>query len=126
MDVVAAMKAIETTVITTPANQETTHMVASKRVAFVGGDTNLKVPTKVLTKEEKLVEAKMQREGTHPIKRLREAQQAVDAAARVATSMALDMQAKVNTHVRLAPIVTRAMLLIKQEGIVAMLPRPHR
>jgi hypothetical protein len=76
------------------------------------------VPEKVLTKEEKLVEAKKQHDWSANA-RLREAQQSANAAARVAASMALDMQAKANAHVRLAHVITEAMLLIKQEGVIA-------
>jgi hypothetical protein len=43
---------------------------------------------------------------------------AQQATARVASSMALDMQAKANAHVRLAPVVAEAVILVKQKGII--------
>jgi hypothetical protein len=36
--------------------------------------------------------------------------------------MALDMQAKVNAHVKLVPIMAEDMLLINQEGIAGHAP----
>jgi hypothetical protein len=95
--VIDAMEAGEATANTARVGQDTAPTVGSKSAASAGHETKLKVPKKVLTNEEKLVEEK-NRQDQLANARLREAQQAVDGTMRVAASMALDMQDKANTH----------------------------
>jgi predicted AAA+ superfamily ATPase len=117
MDAVfSTMEADEATANTSPVGQDTAPTAGSKCVISAGCETKLKVPKKVLTKEEKLVQTK-KRWDRSANARPRETQQAIDAATRVAASIVLDMEAKANAHVRLVTVVVEAMLLTKQEGI---------
>jgi hypothetical protein len=93
-------------------------MAGSKRTTSADDDKKAKVPKKLLSREEKSVQA-AKRRGRRANLKLKQKQQ-------VAATLAFQMQVNANAHVRLPTTMAEAMLYIKQERIIAnALPAPQ-
>ncbi|KAK1590256.1 hypothetical protein QYE76_005044 [Lolium multiflorum] len=119
--VAAALQADEPAIDeTAPAFDATTPMAGSKLAASTGENKKANVPKKPLSREEKFVQT-AKRQGRHAnLKEKQRQHVAKEAITLAATTLAYQMQATANTHVRLPPAtMPKTMLLIKQERIVA-------